>query len=89
MEVIYCTGRRERTDGYKTSQPTPGRYRRLYDLTKDPGEFTDLSSQQPDTVRGLEEMLLARFRSTHPDASQEPNGSRENALDFYLRPRDA
>ncbi len=88
-KYIYCTGRRERTDGYKTGQPTPGRYRRLYDLAKDPGEFTDLASRQPEVVRALEGTMLERFRATHPDARQEPKGSNEDTLDFYLRPRDA
>jgi choline-sulfatase len=88
-KYIYCTGRRERTDGYKTDRPTPGRYRRLYDLAKDPGEFSDVAASQPSVVRSLEESLVARFRSTHPDARQEPKGSNQDALDFYLRPRDA
>ncbi len=88
-KYIYCTGKRSRTDGYLTAKPTPGRYRRLYDLKSDPGEFTDLAARHPATVRALEEALLARFRSTHPDANQEPQGAREDALDFYLRPRDA
>ncbi len=88
-KYIYCSGRRERTDGYKTERPTPGRYRRLYDLVKDPGEFTDVAAKNPATVRTLEDRLLTRFRLTHPEASQEPNGANEEALDFYLRPRDA
>ena len=88
-KYVYCTGKRSRTDGYLTAKPTPGRYRRLYDLKSDPGEFTDLAARHPATVRRLEDALLARFRSTHPDANQEPQGAREDALDFYLRPRDA
>jgi choline-sulfatase len=88
-KYIYCTGRRERTDGYKTDQPTPGRYRRLYDLGRDPGEFTDVQAANPNVVRALDEKLLARFRATHPEARQEPKGSLEAKLDFYLRPRDA
>ena len=88
-KYIYCTGRRERTDGYLTDRPTPGRYRRLYDLAHDPGEFTDVTAKNAGTVRSLEETMLARFRATHPEADREPKGSREDALDFYLRPRDA
>jgi choline-sulfatase len=88
-KFIYCTGKRERTDGYKTDQPTPGRYRRLYDLARDPGEFTDLTGKKPDVVANLEQVLLSRFRTTHPEARNEPKGTREDALDFYLRPRDA
>ena len=88
-KYIYCTGRRERTDGYVTDRPTPGRYRRLYDLRRDPGEFTDVAPKHLDTVRRLEDLMLSRFRATHPEADREPKASREAALDFYLQPRDA
>lgn len=88
-KYIYCTGRRERTDGYKIDNPTPGRYRRLYDLRKDPGEFTDVAAKRPGVVKEMEEKLLSRYRATHPEASAEPKGNREESLDFYLRPRDA
>ena len=44
-KFIYCSGKRERTDGYKTDRPTPGRYMRLYDLHSDPGEFTDVAAK--------------------------------------------
>jgi choline-sulfatase len=89
-KYIYCTGRRERTDGYLTERPKPGRYRRLYDLAKDPGEFTDVAARNPEAVQTMEETLLGRFRLTHPEAGGEPKrGSREDALDYYLRPRDA
>ena len=34
--------------------------------------------------------MLDRFRTTHPDREQEPSGlTREEAIEFYLRPRDA
>ena len=88
-KFIYCSGKRERTDGYKTDRPTPGRYMRLYDLQSDPGEFTDVAAKHPDTVREMQSLMLDRFRSTHPEAKQEPQGSTEERLDWYLRPRDA
>jgi choline-sulfatase len=88
-KLSYCTGRRERQDGYKTDQPTPGPYRRLYDLKQDSGEFTDVSRQRPDVVTRLEGLMLERFRATHPEAAREPKeSSLERALDWYLRPRD-
>lgn len=89
-KFIYCTGKRERTDGYKTDNPAPGRYVRLYDLEKDPGEFTDIAKREPETAARLRDLLLARFRQTHPEASAVPaDATPEEALDFFLRPRDA
>jgi choline-sulfatase len=89
-KYILCSGKRPRQDGYETDTPTPGRYRRLYDLTKDPGEFTDVASTRPDLVTKFDGLLLDRFRATHPDREMEPQGiGSEDAIDFYLRPRDA
>jgi choline-sulfatase len=88
-KFIFCSGKRRRTDGYETGDPTPGRYRRLFDLEKDPGEFTDVAAKHPKVVATLEELMLERFRATHPDRSAEPQRlSRAEALEFYLRPRD-
>lgn len=88
-KYIYCSGRRERTDGYKTENPTPGRYGRLYNLIDDPGEFTDVSAKHPEVVKDFQQKLLQRYRDTHPETAQAPKGgSEEDALDFYVRPRD-
>lgn len=89
-KYIYCSGKRERTDGYKTENPTPGRYQKLYDLQADPGEFTDVSEQHADVVADFQKKLLQRYRDTHPEASREPSqGSVADLLDYYVRPRDA
>jgi len=88
-KFIYCTGKRKRDDGYETDNPTPGRYVRLYDLEADPGEFTDASGSRPEVVKEMTELLLRRFRDTHPEAGQEPAGlDAQDALDWYLPPRD-
>jgi choline-sulfatase len=88
-KLTYCTGKRARGDGYKTERPTPGRYRRLYDLEADAGEFRNVAAREPGVVEELERAMLERFRGTHPEAGREPRGlSREEALDWYLRPRD-
>jgi hypothetical protein len=59
-------------------------------LTHDPDEFHDVAPGYPDLVRRFEELLLERFRGTHPEARSEPTGlALEGALDFYLRPSDA
>ena len=87
-KFVFCSGRRARQDGYEVDRPTPGRYKRLYDLKNDPGEFRDAAAARPDLVERFEGLLLNRYRATHPD--REPPGlSREEALEFYLRPRDA
>jgi choline-sulfatase len=89
-KYMFCSGKRKRTDGYETANPTPGRYRRLYDLKTDPSEFTDVASKNPRVVDKLESLLLNRFRATHPERGQEPPRlNRADAIEFYLRPRDA
>jgi arylsulfatase A-like enzyme len=89
-KFVHCSGKRARTDGYITDNPTPGRYVRLYDLKADPGEFHNVSDQHPDVVAKLTAELLAVFRSTHPESAQEPEKlDNDDAIDWYLRPRDA
>ncbi|NWF84640.1 MAG: sulfatase-like hydrolase/transferase [Bryobacteraceae bacterium] len=88
-KLIHSTGKRERLDGYKTDNPTPGRYTKLYDLEKDPGEFTDVSGANPKVVAELQQVALDRFRATHPERDHEPSRSGAvAALEFYLPPRD-
>ncbi len=88
-KLIHSTGKRERLDGYKTDHPTPGRYTKLYDLQKDPGEFTDVSAANPKVVAELQQIVLDRFRSTHPDRGKEPSQTGViGALEYYLPPRD-
>ena len=88
-KFIYCTGKRARTEGYITDNPTPGRYRLLYDHETDPGEFHNIVQQHQDVASQLQALMLKRFRDTHPEANQEPRGvSEDEILDWYLRPRD-
>jgi choline-sulfatase len=88
-KYIFCSGKRKRTDGYVTDNPTPGRYVRLFDLEKDPGEFVNVAAKNPEVVAQMEKRMLERFRTTHPDAAQEPQRlSNEEALEWYVRPRD-
>jgi choline-sulfatase len=89
-KFTQCSGKRKRTDGYETDNPTPGRYFRLYDLQSDPGEFTDVAAGHPEVVAELSKVMLERFRSTHPEAAAEPPRlSAADSIDWYLRPRDA
>ena len=87
-KFTHCTGKRFRNDGYETDNPTPGRYVRLYDLEADPGELLNVSDENPAVVGEMTELLLRRFRETHPEAGDEPVGDPQEILDWYLRPRD-
>jgi choline-sulfatase len=80
-KLIYTTGRRKRTDGYETDNPTPGKIVRLYDRRQDPGEFTNVAAKYPALVQTLTRRLEEKFQTTHPEPGL--------ALDDYLRPRDA
>ena len=89
-KFIYCSGKRARRDGYVLVDPTPGRYRVLFDLQADAGEFHNVARQNPNVIEELEKLMIERFRQTHPDAHNEPrDAGREDVLDWYLRPRDA
>ena len=89
-KLIFGSGKRKRTDGYETDNPTPGRYVKLFDRRKDPEEFTNVAAGNAKVVADLEQRVLERFRATHPEAAQEPARlSREEALEWYVRPRDA
>lgn len=88
-KFIFCSGKRARGDGYDIDTPTPGRYVRLYDLERDPGEFTDVAKRNPKIVEQMENLVLERSRKTHPDAEKEPQRlGREEAVEYYVRPRD-
>lgn len=88
-KFIHGSGKRARQDGYITDNPTPGRTVRLYDLKEDPSEFKNVAAQYPEAVAELSRRLLARFRTTHPEAQQEPRSlATPDAIEWYLRPRD-
>jgi choline-sulfatase len=84
-KYLYCSGKRARGDGYAIDNPTPGQYDRLYDLRRDPGEFTDVAAGNPRVVKEMRRLMLERFRTTHPEVDHETT---TDPLDYYLRPRD-
>lgn len=89
-KFILCSGKRRRTDGYETDNPTPGRYIRLYDLKNDPGEFTDIARKEPRVASQLQALMLDRFRKTHPEAGAlSRNLDAPESIEWFLRPRDA
>lgn len=88
-KYAQATGKRLRDDGYKEGDTPPGLTVRLWDLKEDPGEFTNVANQNPKVVAELQSLLLKRFRSTHPDAPNEPSNLKpSDAIDWYLQPRD-
>ncbi len=90
-KFIFCSGKRERQDGYKTDNPTPGRYLRLYNLKKDPQELDNLAGKRgyEPVVETMKRYLLTRFLTTHPEAAQLPvELSRDERIEWFLRPRD-
>ncbi len=89
-KFIFGSGKRKRTDGYETDNPTPGRYLKLYDKKTDTDEFYNVAAKHPDVVAAMQQSILNRYRATHPDAAKEPKGvSAAEAVEFYVVPRDA
>ena len=89
-KFIFGSGKRKRTDGYETDNPTPGRDIKLYDKKSDSGEFFNVAAKHPDVVAAMQQSILKRYRATHPDAAKEPKGvSAAEAIEFYVVPRDA
>lgn len=89
-KLIFGSGKRKRTDGYETDNPTPGRTVKLFDRKADPGEFANVAAKHPEVVASMQQWILQRYRATHPDAAKEPkNLPAPEALEFYVVPRDA
>jgi choline-sulfatase len=89
-KLIFGSGKRKRTDGYETDNPTPGRTLKLFNKKADPGEFTNVAAKYPEVVDSMQQSILKRYRATHPDAAKEPkNLPAPEALEFYVVPRDA
>lgn len=88
-KLIYCTGRRARTDGYATDKPTPGRYVKLFDTRADSGEMRDLSAGpgKSRVVADLKRRLLDRLIACRPPGLRPPVGlSVDDELDWHLVP---
>lgn len=90
-KFIYCSGKRERQDGYSTGMPLPGRTLRLYDLEVDPRELTNLADrqEQAERVSGFKRQLADHLRRTarQPERVPATNDVHE-VLDFCLAPHD-
>jgi choline-sulfatase len=90
-KLVYCTGRRQRQDGYTTGRPLPGRTVKLFDEEADPGEFTNLAGrpEQAERVAALTRQLADHLRRTARQPELLPQTDDVHALlEFCLPPRD-
>lgn len=90
-KYVFTSGQADLAMGYETGLPAPGPTHWLYDLRGDPGEFTSLADDPgyAPLLRNLQRMMLERFRATHPQAAEVPDGlSPEEALIRFLQPPD-
>jgi choline-sulfatase len=88
-KFIYTKGDIDRTDGYETAYPKPGKMKRLYNVIKDPDEMTNLAGRREyqRIVSELQQKLYERLISTHPKAASLPKGlSQEQVIDLLLTP---
>jgi choline-sulfatase len=90
-KLIYCTGRRDRQDGYAAAGPPPGRTLRLFDLVNDPEERTNLADmpEHAQRVEQLTERLARHMRQTarQPELVPRTHDVHE-LLEYCLAPRD-
>jgi choline-sulfatase len=90
-KLIYCTGKRERQDGYTTGKPLPGRTVRLYDLENDPEEMKNLAAL-PEHARRVAEMtnqLAEHLKRTARQPEFLPkDGDVHALLEHCMQPRD-
>jgi choline-sulfatase len=90
-KFIYCTGKRQRRDGYDTGRPLPGRTVRLYDLEVDPEEMTNLAGRAEHARRVAD--FTARLAEHMKRTARQPElipktGDVHAVLEFCLQPRD-
>jgi len=92
-KLIYCSGKRVRDDGYKTDNPTPGSYMRLYNMLNDPGELHDrLVKPDPAADNAIVELLPALIRRLESTARPEDRAASEifkkrfEKLDYFAQP---
>lgn len=92
FKLVYCTGKRERQDGYTTGESLKRRQIRLFDLQADPQETVDLAGrpEHADRVRLMLGRLADHVRRTAPDSAGLPTTDDAMVLlDAGLAPQDA
>jgi choline-sulfatase len=81
-KLIYCTGRRRRRDGYALDGPLPGRSVRLYDMTNDPAETTNLAgrAEHASLVADLTARLADHMKRTARYPERVPDSEDVHAV---------
>lgn len=90
-KYIFTTGKRDLDLTYETGLGPSGLYHRLYNLRADPGETTNLAYQPSYAaqVADLQQVMLAFFHRTHPDAARLPAELNTlGQLAWFCEPRD-
>lgn len=91
-KYIFATGKADLAMGYATGYPPPGIMHRLYNLRTDPEEKRNLAAdvRYRAVLNRLQQLMLKRFKETHPKASQlPPNKTIEEDLAWFCEPPDA
>jgi choline-sulfatase len=90
-KFIYCTGKRERQDGYTTGRPLPGRTIQLFDLQTDPEEMENLAGrpEHAERVAAFTRQLAEHMKQTAREPQLVPRSNDPHVvLEFCLQPRD-
>jgi choline-sulfatase len=88
---MYCSGKRQRDDGYATGKPLPGRTIKLFDMRADPEQMTNLAArpEHAGVVRELTKQLVEHLRATARQPALIPRTDDvHDLLDFLVEPRD-
>lgn len=88
---MYCSGKRQRDDGYATGKPLPGRTIKLFDMRADPKQMTNLAArpEHAGVVRKLTMQLAEHLRATARQPALIPRTDDvHELLDFLVQPRD-
>jgi choline-sulfatase len=90
-KLVYCTGKRERKDGYTTGKPLPGRTVQLFDMQNDPEEVMNVAgrAEHAKLVADLTADLAEHLRRTARQPELLPMTTDvHQLLEFCLQPRD-
>ena len=88
-KYVFATGKRDLGQGFATGHGPSGIVHRLYDLSIDPNEAKNIAEQHPAVVDSLQQLMLQRFKGTHPYADELPPGlTADGQLVWFCEPRD-
>lgn len=86
-KYIFGSGKQDLGSGYATGNPPAGITHRLYDQQNDPTETQNVALQHPTILKTLQQVMLEKFRATHPKAAQISSDlSIEDQLVLFCEP---